>query len=297
MEVAQTQPQSGPAAERAPIVNDFSITVATVNGSGSQTANNTLIRAIHKMGIPASGKNLFPSNIQGLPTWFTIRVSKDGYIARRERAEILVAMNKATIAEDIQKLEPGGICLYPIDEPLPVKRDDVTFYPMPVKELTRKSGADAKLRPYVANMVYVGVLVVPARHRHGEIEAALTFHFGGKRKAVDLNLNVVKAACEWSARQSAQDRSVPRGAHDQDRRHVPDRRQHRRGAGRDLRRRAVRRLVSDHAGHQLADALNDICRSIAAMPTASTPTPSFRPKTNWPRSAWWWARAGRARAR
>ena len=164
MEVAQTQPQSGPAAERAPIVNDFSITVATVNGSGSQTANNTLIRAIHKMGVPASGKNLFPSNIQGLPTWFTIRVSKDGYIARRERAEILVAMNKATIAEDIQKLESGGICLYPIDEPLPVKRDDVTFYPMPVNELTRKSGADAKLRPYVANMVYVGILIVPARY-------------------------------------------------------------------------------------------------------------------------------------
>jgi len=199
MEVAQTQPQSGPAADRAPIVNDFSITVATVNGSGSQTANNTLIRAIHKMGVPASGKNLFPSNIQGLPTWFTIRVSKDGYIARRERAEILVAMNKATIAEDIQKLESGGICLYPIDEPLPVKRDDVTFYPMPVNELTRKSGADAKLRPYVANMVFVGIISCLLDIEMSEIEAALMFHFGGKRKAVDLNLNVVKAACEWSA--------------------------------------------------------------------------------------------------
>ena len=199
MEVAQTQPQSGPAADRAPIVNDFSITVATVNGSGSQTANNTLIRAIHKMGIPASGKNLFPSNIQGLPTWFTIRVSKDGYLARRERAEILIAMNKATIAEDIQKLESGGICLYPIDEPLPVKRDDVTFYPMPVNELTRKSGADAKLRPYVANMVFVGILACLLDIEMSEIEAALNFHFGGKQKAVDLNMNVVKLACEWSA--------------------------------------------------------------------------------------------------
>lgn len=198
MEVAQTQPQSGPAADRAPIVNDFSITVATVNGSGSQTANNTLIRAIHKMGVPASGKNLFPSNIQGLPTWFTIRVSKDGYLARRERAEILVAMNKATIAEDIQKLESGGICLYPIDEPLPVKRDDITYYPMPVNELTRKSGADAKLRPYVANMVYVGILMCLLDIEMSEIEAALSFHFGGKRKAIDLNLNVVKLACEWS---------------------------------------------------------------------------------------------------
>jgi 2-oxoglutarate/2-oxoacid ferredoxin oxidoreductase subunit alpha len=198
MEAAQTQPQSGPAADRAPIVNDFSITVATVNGSGSQTANNTLIRAIHKMGVPVSGKNLFPSNIQGLPTWFTIRVSKDGYIARRERSEILVAMNKATLLEDIQKLEPGGICLYPIDEPLPIKRDDVTFYPMPVNELTRKSGADAKLRPYVANMVYVGLLMCLLDIDDAEIEAALNFHFGGRKKAVDLNMNVVKLACEWS---------------------------------------------------------------------------------------------------
>jgi 2-oxoglutarate ferredoxin oxidoreductase subunit alpha len=180
------------------IVNDFSITAATVNGSGSQTANNTLIRAIHKMGIPVSGKNLFPSNIQGLPTWFTIRVSKDGYIGRRERAEILVAMNKATILEDIQKLEAGGVCLYPIDDPLPIKRDDVTFYPMPITELVKQSGADAKLKPYVANMVYVGVLSFLIGLELIEIEAALTFHFGGKKKAIDLNLGVVKAAHEWA---------------------------------------------------------------------------------------------------
>jgi len=195
---SQAETQSGSAAERAPIVNDFSITAATVNGSGSQTANNTLIRAIHKMGIPASGKNLFPSNIQGLPTWFTIRVSKDGYIARRERAEILIAMNKATIAEDVQKLESGGICLYPIDDPLPVKRDDVTFYPMPVNELVKKSGADAKLRSYVANMVYVGVLSFLLSIELTEIEAAVSYAFSGKKKATDLNMNVVKAAYEWS---------------------------------------------------------------------------------------------------
>src|SRR4030067_2460166 len=98
MRVTEARVEPSGVKSRDPIVNDFSITVATVNGSGSQTANSTLIRAIHKMGVPVSGKNLFPSNIQGLPTWFTIRVSQDGYIARRERAEILVAMNKATIA-------------------------------------------------------------------------------------------------------------------------------------------------------------------------------------------------------
>lgn len=197
-----TESEAGPvpaqAAGRPPIVNDFSITVATVNGSGSQTANNTLIRAIHKMGIPTNGKNLFPSNIQGLPTWFTIRVSKDGYYARRERAEILVAMNKATSVEDIQKLESGGICLYPIDDPLPIKRDDVTFYPMPVNELVRKSGAEAKLKGYVANMVYVGALAFILGIELDEIESAVTFHFGGKKKPIDLNMGVVKAAYAWS---------------------------------------------------------------------------------------------------
>src|SRR5512138_3253720 len=105
MEVTQTQPQSGPAVDRAPIVNDFSITVATVNGSGSQTANSTLIRAIHTMGVPASGKNLFPSNIQGLPTWFTIRVSKDGYTALSEHQDVVVAMNPDTFAKDLNSVQ------------------------------------------------------------------------------------------------------------------------------------------------------------------------------------------------
>src|SRR3990172_7408820 len=196
---AKAEPSSASVKSRGTIVNDFSITLATVNGSGSQTANSTLIRAIHKMGVPVSGKNLFPSNIQGLPTWFTIRVSQDGYIARRERAEILVAMNKATILEDIQKLESGGMCLYPIDDPLPTRRDDVTFYPMPVNEMTKKSGADAKLRPYVANMVYVGVLAHVLGIELAEIEKAITFHFGGRRKPIDLNLGVVKSSYAWAA--------------------------------------------------------------------------------------------------
>ncbi|HJW83084.1 MAG TPA: 2-oxoacid:acceptor oxidoreductase subunit alpha [Anaerolineae bacterium] len=196
---AKADPSSAEVRNRGAVVNDFSITVATVNGSGSQTANSTLIRAIHKMGAPVSGKNLFPSNIQGLPTWFTIRVSQDGYIARRERAEILVAMNKATILEDIQKLESGGMCLYPIDDSLPTRRDDVAFYPMPVNEMTKKSGADAKLRPYVANMVYVGVLAHVLGIELAEIEQAITSHFNGKRKPIDLNMGVVKSSHDWAA--------------------------------------------------------------------------------------------------
>lgn len=180
-------------------VNDFSITVATVNGSGSQTANNTLIRAIHKMGVPVSGKSLFPSNIQGLPTWFTIRVSQEGYMGRREQAEILVAMNKASMPDDIRKLAPGGICLHPVDDPLPIRRDDVTFYPMPVDALVKQSGADAKLKPYVANMVYVGALAYLLHIDLKEIEAALSHSFSGKQKAIALNYGTAKAAYDWAA--------------------------------------------------------------------------------------------------
>lgn len=180
------------------VVNDFSITIATVNGSGSQTANNTVLRAIHKMGVTVSGKNIFPSNIQGLPTWFTIRVSKDGYLARCEQAEILVAMNRDSIKEDIRQLASGGICLYPMDEQTPVMRDDVTFYPMPVQELVVQSGADVKLRHYVANMVYVGTLAYLLQIDLREIEDALSHVFNGKQKAVTLNYATVKAAYDWA---------------------------------------------------------------------------------------------------
>ena len=104
--------QVAPLAERSPVVNDFSIVVATVNGTGSQTANMALLRAFFKMGIPVNGKNIFPSNIQGLPTWYHIRVSHEGYVARRHTSEILVAFNEATVHEDVQNLPPGGVCIY-----------------------------------------------------------------------------------------------------------------------------------------------------------------------------------------
>jgi len=111
--------------DRPRIVNDFSMVVATINGSGSQTSNMALIRALFRMGVPVSGKNLFPSNIQGLPTWFTIRASSLGYTARREKVEIIVAMNPATFVEDLQTLIPGGVCFYPDHFAAPKERDDV----------------------------------------------------------------------------------------------------------------------------------------------------------------------------
>jgi 2-oxoglutarate ferredoxin oxidoreductase subunit alpha len=186
-----------PAGGRPTIVNDFSIVAATVNGSGSQTANNVLIRAIFKMGIPVSGKNLFPSNIQGLPTWYTIRVSKDGYTARREGTEILVAFNPRTADEDLAALPAGGACFYPDDMKFTKPRDDVSYYPLPVKELVKQSGVDAKLRDYIANMVYVGALAEALNIDMNQIHAALERHFRGKKRAIDLNYGVVNAAAEW----------------------------------------------------------------------------------------------------
>jgi 2-oxoglutarate ferredoxin oxidoreductase subunit alpha len=179
-------------------VNDFSITVATKNGSGSQTSNLTLMRAFFKMGIPVSGKNLFPSNIQGLPTWFTIRVSKDGYISRTETHEIVVAMNPATVEEDLEKVEPGGAFLYADNLKFEMNRDDIAVYPIPAKKLAKESGASPRLRDYVANMAYVGVLAQVVEINLDKIKHALEFHFGGKASAVDLNFGVIEAAYQWA---------------------------------------------------------------------------------------------------
>ncbi len=181
------------------VVNDFSITVGTVNGSGSQTANTTILRALFKMGIPISGKNLFPSNIQGLPTWYTIRVSKDGYLARRDEQEIVVAMNPSSFARDLAGVLPGGAFFYADDIKQPVTRTDITVYPMPVKQIVRGDASiPSDFRDLVGNMVYVGVLAQMLGIDLEKIHAALNFHFKGKQKPIDMNFNTVKAAAEWA---------------------------------------------------------------------------------------------------
>ncbi|HVN52810.1 MAG TPA: 2-oxoacid:acceptor oxidoreductase subunit alpha [Anaerolineaceae bacterium] len=181
------------------IVNDFSITFGTTNGSGSQTANTTLLRAICHMGIPVSGKNIFPSNIQGLPTWYTIRVNKHGYLARKEISEIVIAMNPASFLKDVQSLPVGGVLFYADDIRLPIGREDITIYPMPVKKLAKEADAPSNLRDYIANMVYVGVVAQLLFIDLELIRKALDFHFKGKQKAVDSNFNVVLAGAAWAA--------------------------------------------------------------------------------------------------
>jgi 2-oxoglutarate ferredoxin oxidoreductase subunit alpha len=182
------------------LVNDLSIQVATVNGSGSQTANTVLLRAIFQMGIPVSGKNLFPSNIAGLPTWFTIRASKDGYVARRKDSEFLVAMNAETAEEDVLELKPGAACIY--DERLNLKRlrNDVAFYPVPFDQLVAPVCPDARLRKLVRNMIYDGVLARLLGIDMEEIQIGLRKQFRKKAKAVDLNFNAAQAGYDYAAR-------------------------------------------------------------------------------------------------
>lgn len=179
-------------------INDFCITFSTINGSGSATANTTLMRALFRMGIPVSGKNIFPSNIQGLPTWFTLRVSKDGYLARVEKDDIVVAMNPMTIDREMEFINPGGVLILPDDFKLSEPRKDIHIYQMPVKKLVKESDTAPALRDYIANMVYVGVLAQLLNIDIDLIYKALDFHFKGKQKAIDTNFNIVKSAFSWA---------------------------------------------------------------------------------------------------
>src|SRR5512133_615838 len=183
LEVSPSEAVLRPPA--SPVINDFSIQVATVNGSGSQTANSVLMRAILQMGIPVSGKNMFPSNIAGLPTWFTIRASKHGYIGRRKEIDFLVAMNPETAREDVLKLDSGAAVVY--DEPLKLNelRSDLHFYPVPFDKLVGPVCPEAQLRSIDME----------------EIRKALVKQFGKKKaKAADLNFGAAQAGFDFAAK-------------------------------------------------------------------------------------------------
>ncbi|HPA52135.1 MAG TPA: 2-oxoacid:acceptor oxidoreductase subunit alpha [Thermoanaerobaculia bacterium] len=183
-------------------VNDFSLQVATANGSGSQTANNVLLRSLFRMGVPVSGKNLFPSNIQGLPTWFTIRASRHGYIGRKRELDVLVLMNPETAAADAIAAAPGTSVVYERKLAVEKLRDDLRLFPVPFGELASKlplPPEQAKLRRLLVNMIYVGVLSDLMGIEPVEIEASLRKQLGGKAKAIELNLAALRAGLDYSA--------------------------------------------------------------------------------------------------
>src|ERR671914_2410569 len=194
-----SQEKTTPA--RTKVINDFSIQVATVNGSGSQTANLVLLRSILLMGIPVSGKNMFPSNIAGLPTWYTIRASRRGYLGRKKEVDFLVAMNPETAREDVLTLDPGAAVLY--DEPLKLDalRSDVIFYPVPFDKIVAEVCKDAKLRRLVKNTIYDGVLSRLLNVDMAQMEHALRRQLGKKLKAVELNLAALHAGYAYAESQ------------------------------------------------------------------------------------------------
>jgi 2-oxoglutarate ferredoxin oxidoreductase subunit alpha len=180
-----------------PKVNDFSIHVGTVNGSGSQSSNNVLMRAIFRMGIPVNGKNLFPSNIQGLPTWFTIRVNKDGWTARKVQTDILVCMNDQTYVDDVKQLSSGAIVVHHDHMNVAALRKDVTSLPVPFSKIIAEACADPRLRKLAVNMVYVGIVAELIGITDEAIELAMVQQFKSKQKVIELNRSAIQAGRKY----------------------------------------------------------------------------------------------------
>jgi 2-oxoglutarate ferredoxin oxidoreductase subunit alpha len=195
--LALGQEQGAQSADQR-IVNDFSIIVATVNGSGSQSANSVLLKSIFGMGVPVSGKNLFPSNIAGLPTWYTIRASKDGYVARKREIDVLVALNPETARDDMMSVQSDGAAIYEENLNLKQYRDDVVCYPVPFDKITVSICPEAKLRKLVKNMVYVGAVAQLLGIDLAVVESGLRNQFAKKPKVFELNFGAVKAGFDYA---------------------------------------------------------------------------------------------------
>ena len=181
------------------IVNDLSIQVATANGSGSQSSNNIIIKTLFRMGIPVGGKNVFPSNIAGLPTWFIIRANKNGYVARKNDTDIVIAMNQDTVDEDFKSVIPGGVIIYNSDLKVSESsmRDDVALYPVPFTTIARENFTDIKLRKLLTNMLYVGFISELINLEEETVKQAISDNFKGKAKAVDVNLQAYDLGAKY----------------------------------------------------------------------------------------------------
>jgi 2-oxoglutarate ferredoxin oxidoreductase subunit alpha len=200
------------------LINDLNICVATENGSGSASSNNILFKAIFKMGIPCSSKNMFPSNIQGLPTWYQIRASGDGYLSRKDVIDVMVMFNDATAAKDIYRVRDGGLILYDDSTPLAanLKRDGVQYIGFPANKLVAKLVPASPLRAKQRNMVYVGALAYLFGIDMSVIKAVLEDTFGKKPAVIESNLICIDAGYQYCKDQNfkqtiARLESIPNG--------------------------------------------------------------------------------------
>jgi 2-oxoglutarate ferredoxin oxidoreductase subunit alpha len=184
----------------SPRINDFVIKIASVNGTGSASANSLLMKSIFRSGIPVMGKNYFPSNIQGLPTWYEIRVSKDGHVARSGRVDIMVAMNAETYARDLKELSPGGYLVYDSTWPRPalLKREDVTVIGVPLARICNEAFNGVRTRILMKNICYAGVLAALLNLDIGRIRELLAETYAKKPQLVDSNMKAIQLGFDYA---------------------------------------------------------------------------------------------------
>jgi 2-oxoglutarate ferredoxin oxidoreductase subunit alpha len=307
LSLAETSPALAAKLPVTPLINDLSIRIGTVNGSGSLSANLVMLRALYTMGAPCSGKNVFPSNIEGLPTWFHIRASAKGYVGHRADPQILVCMNEQTAKDDVLQLKPGTICLYrdDIDVELQGLRDDVVFFAVPFQKLAERAyppdktdkGYRDKLRK-VVNMGYVGVLASVCGITIDAVETAIHREFPGRKaKAAEINISAARTAYEWAQEhlpadlpyrvepiESIQDKILIEGNKAA-------------ALGVLFGGANVLTWYPITPSSSWPNMPRSSSRSTGSSLTASTRSPSFRPRTSWPPSAWLSGLAGAAPAR
>ena len=181
-------------------INDFVIKIATVNGTGSASANGLLMKALFRMGVPVTGKNLFPSNIQGLPTWYEVRANHDGYMARSGRVDVMVAMNAQTYAQDLAEVSPGGFLVYDSTWPRAekLKRDDITVLGVPLAQMCNEHFKVARIRILMKNIAYVGVLSALMGIDREILKTLLEETFASKPKLVGGNLEAINLGYEYA---------------------------------------------------------------------------------------------------
>ncbi|MBV9241182.1 MAG: 2-oxoacid:acceptor oxidoreductase family protein, partial [Acidobacteria bacterium] len=180
-------------------INDFVIRFANVNGTGSASANALFTKAVFRMGVPVTPKNIFPSNIQGLPTWYEARVSEKGYLGRREGVDLMVAVNPQSMKKDYADVMEGGYFVYDSSKPLPpeYKREDITHIGIPLMEMCNAAFTDARQRQLFKNIVYVGALVSLFGIDFSVIEQLIGEQFKGKEKLIEPNIKALKMGETW----------------------------------------------------------------------------------------------------
>ena len=249
-------------------VNDFVIKLANVNGTGSASANSLLMKSIFRMGVPVMGKNYFPSNIQGLPTWYEIRVTKDGYVARSGRVDLMVAMNAETYQKDVREVAPGGYLIYDSTWPRAavLAREDITILGVPLAKLCNENFVGVRNRILMKNIVYAGVLAALLEIDVEVIRQLLTESYAKKPALVDANMKAVQLGYDYAKANLPCPLPLRARAHGQDRGPHHDRRQHRGRPRRRVRGRDGRPVVPDHAVHVADGRVQGVLREAARRP-------------------------------